>query len=175
MSSVWEPSNRYTTYRSNVSAGMNGCRNTKIYDFLLSPRKAATRPVWIRVGQLCLDQNNTAQRSRRADHTSSIFTRASLLEAWLEPAFVGSHRAVEFQVGLSKRADEPSRHEITKHHEPSGYEITKHHEPSAHEITKHRPALPGIVESPYWSRLWVVREPRLSWSAIVRPGNRTMS
>ena len=128
-------------------------KHQDLYDFLLTPRKAATRLVWIRVGQLCLDQNNTTQRGRQADHTSSIFTRASLVEAWLEPAFVGSHPAMKFQVGLSKRADEPSRH----------------------EITEHLPALPGIVESPYWSRLWVVREPRLSWSTIVRPGNRTMS
>ena len=124
-----------------------------LYDFLITRRKAADQPLWIWVDQICIDQSNNAERSQQVGHMSSIYTRASLVEAWLGPSFQGSDQAMDLLVRLSRALNEPSEQ----------------------EIIRSLPALLKIVDLPYWTRLWVVQELCLSRNAVVRLGDKTMN
>jgi hypothetical protein len=127
-----------------------------LYDFLSSfslNEDCSHERLWI--DQLSINQSDLAERSQQVSKMSHIFKKASRTLIWLGPSFEGSDSLMTKMASF----EEPPSHWLGQ---------GKILDPE--ELDPHLPAILRVIESPYWTRLWICQELLLSRTPFVQIG-----
>ncbi|KAI0126374.1 heterokaryon incompatibility protein-domain-containing protein [Xylariales sp. AK1849] len=101
------------------------------------------KSVMLWIDALCIDQQNTEERSHQVQLMASIFSQADSVTVWLGPESDDSARAVKLLETITDLANSDNAIQSMI---------------SSEEWRSHFAALVTLFERDYWSRLWVVQE-----------------
>ncbi|KAH9216197.1 heterokaryon incompatibility protein-domain-containing protein, partial [Leptodontidium sp. 2 PMI_412] len=132
-----------------------------------------SRMLW--VDAVCIDQNNTTERTQQVGIMSSIYRTACRTVVWLGTATEDTGKAFSLFATLAKK----KRESIVESAGDSGSSSHRAGEPAIPPLTKIVEGLDAgienIIKRPWFNRVWVVQEIALGRSATVVCGWNEMS
>lgn len=161
LSYVWGPLDGLITIRVN---GRKIRIRRNLADFLFSvERKADDWGSWLWIDQICIDQENLAERNHQVQSMSNIYSRAQSVIAWI---------GLDDEVGrqfyaLLKRRD-LLRADVTEQYE---YRYRKKAETLAPLAMEELKLVYDFFDKEYFTRLWIVQEVLLARDVEVRCGS----
>ena len=111
---------------------------------------------WLWIDALCINQNNTTERSQQVSVMPQIYSSAKEVLVWLGPSYHGSDEAMR-ELARSPSYWRPKRKFPKMWTRKSG------------------PALLGLCMRPYWQRLWILQEIMLARAINILCGKDTVS
>jgi hypothetical protein len=123
--------------------------------------KDSPRTLWI--DAICFDQSNNQERNHQVSQMGRIYSRASNIVAWIGLEEDNTKLVQEFlhEISFDKNRH-LSQRQITKYEKDMRY---------GDQLALKVAALLAVCHRPYWTRLWIIQELKLSHRGIVQCGS----
>jgi hypothetical protein len=137
-----------------------------LYDFLATMRSSEYTETWFWIDQICINQDDSAERSQQVSQMADLYSQATSTRIWLGMSFEGSDKFMDIisdpSVDWKGLADD------------MGYSPKQLNAPSKVIWDAYNETCQRFITLPYWSRVWIIQEVALSSERIVYLGSKAV-
>jgi hypothetical protein len=159
------PTYEIKVYDADCAIGYFNLRQN-LHDFLVTMRNSRCTETWFWIDQICINQDNNAERSQQVSQMAELYSQATSTTIWLGMPFQGSDEFMDF----ISHSDLDWKDLV----DGMGYSPKQLSAPSKGIWDAYNETCQRFLNLPYWSRVWIIQEVALSSERIVHLGSRSV-